>query len=104
MIRQAKSIRNSAKLPQQQDAHAGLAGWIWSLCELLLILSGVTELCLTKLDVLSGLDEIQVCVGYKLNGKDVTYADVDAYGLDKVETVYQNGQRLEGRYQQSKVI
>lgn len=52
-------------------------------------LSGVTELCLTKLDVLSGLNEIQVCVGYKLNGKDVTYADVDAYGLGEVECVHQ---------------
>lgn len=52
-------------------------------------LSGVTELCLTKLDVLSGLDEIQVCVGYKLSGKDVIYADVDAYGLSEVECVYQ---------------
>ena len=52
-------------------------------------LSGVTELCLTKLDVLSGLNEIQVCVGYKLNGNNVTYADVDAYGLGEVECVYQ---------------
>jgi adenylosuccinate synthase len=51
-------------------------------------LSSVTEVCLTKLDVLSGLDEIQVCMGYKLNGKDVRYADVDAYGLDEVELVY----------------
>jgi len=51
-------------------------------------LSGVTELCLTKLDVLSGLDEIQVCTGYKLNGQPVRYADVDAYGLDDVEIVY----------------
>ena len=51
-------------------------------------LSGVTELCLTKLDVLSGLDEIQVCTGYKLNGSDIRYADVDAYGLSKVELVY----------------
>jgi adenylosuccinate synthase len=51
-------------------------------------LSGVTELYVTKLDLLSGLDEIQVCVGYKLNGKDVTYADVDAYALDQVETIY----------------
>ncbi len=52
-------------------------------------LSGVTELCITKLDVLSGLDEIQVCTGYKLNGKNVSYADVDTYGLQDVETVYQ---------------
>ena len=51
-------------------------------------LSGVTELCLTKLDVLSGLEEIQVCMGYKLNGKEIRYADVDAYGLGKVELVY----------------
>jgi adenylosuccinate synthase len=51
-------------------------------------LSGVTELCLTKLDVLSGLEEIQVCTGYKLNGKSVRYADIDAYGLDEVEIEY----------------
>ena len=48
-------------------------------------LSGVTELCLTKLDVLSGLEKIQVCTGYKLNGQPVRYADVDAYGLEDVE-------------------
>ncbi|MCL4275612.1 MAG: adenylosuccinate synthase [Anaerolineales bacterium] len=52
-------------------------------------LSGVTELCLTKLDILSGLEQIQVCVNYKLDGRSVRYADVDAYGLDKVECVYQ---------------
>jgi adenylosuccinate synthase len=52
-------------------------------------LSGVTELCLTKLDILSGLEEIEVCVNYKLDGKAVRYADVDAYGLDRVECVYQ---------------
>jgi adenylosuccinate synthase len=53
-------------------------------------LSGITELCLTKLDVLSGLEEIQVCVNYKLDGKAIRYADTDAYGLDRVECVYQN--------------
>jgi adenylosuccinate synthase len=64
-------------------------GWLdLELVRTAIALSGVTELCLTKLDVLSGLDGIQVCVGYRLNGKDVTYADVDAYGLDEVETVY----------------
>jgi adenylosuccinate synthase len=52
-------------------------------------LSGVTELCLTKLDILSGLKEIQVCVNYKLDGKFIRYADVDAYGLEEVECFYQ---------------
>ena len=51
-------------------------------------LSGVTELCLTKLDVLSGLDEIQVCTGYKLNGRSIRYPDVDAYELEEVELEY----------------
>ncbi|GAB4445663.1 MAG: adenylosuccinate synthase [Anaerolineales bacterium] len=52
-------------------------------------LSGVTEICLTKLDILSGLEEIRVCVNYKLDGKAVRYADVDAYDLERVEPVYQ---------------
>lgn len=52
-------------------------------------LSGITELCLTKLDILSGLKEIQVCVNYKFEGKTVRYADVDAYALEDVECVYQ---------------
>jgi adenylosuccinate synthase len=52
-------------------------------------LSGVTELCLTKLDVLSGLEEIKVCTRYELSCDPVRYADVDAYGLEKVETVFE---------------
>jgi adenylosuccinate synthase len=46
-------------------------------------------LCLTKLDVLAGLSEIQVCTGYRLHGRDMHYADLDAYGLDEVELVYE---------------
>jgi adenylosuccinate synthase len=52
-------------------------------------LSGATELCLTKLDVLSGLKEIKVCTRYELSCDPIRYADVDAYGLDDVETVYE---------------
>ncbi len=52
-------------------------------------LSGVTELCLTKLDVLSSLEEIKVCTHYEMNGRTVRYADVDSYGLDQVETIYE---------------
>ena len=52
-------------------------------------LSGVTEICLTKLDVLSSLEEIKVCTHYELNGETLRYADVDAYGLEQVKPVYQ---------------
>ena len=65
-------------------------GWLdLEIVKTAVLLSGVTELCLTKLDVLSDLKELQVCIGYKLDGKAVGYTDVDAYGLDKVEKVYQ---------------
>ena len=64
-------------------------GWLdLEIVKTAVLLSGVTELCLTKLDVLSGLEELQVCVAYRLDGQDVGYTDVDAYGLDKVEKVY----------------
>ena len=34
-------------------------------------INGVSGLCMTKLDVLDGLDEVKLCVGYKIDGKDV---------------------------------
>lgn len=33
--------------------------------------NGVTGLCITKLDVLDGLEQIRICVGYRLDGKVV---------------------------------
>ena len=34
-------------------------------------LNGLTGIALTKLDVLDGLDELKICVGYRLNGSDI---------------------------------
>lgn len=51
-------------------------------------LNGVDGLFLTKLDVLSRFEEIPICVGYRLNGRRVSYADVDAYTLSQVEPIY----------------
>ena len=47
-----------------------------------------TALALTKIDVLSYLDEIPVCVGYKLNGKLTDRFPYTA-DLDKCEAVYE---------------
>ncbi len=64
-------------------------GWLdLELVKTAVELSGVTELCLTKLDVLSGLDEIKVCTRYELSCDPVRYTDVDTYVLEKVEPVY----------------
>ncbi|HPT49544.1 MAG TPA: adenylosuccinate synthase [Accumulibacter sp.] len=44
-------------------------------------INGVTGLCITKLDVLDGLGELKICVGYRLAGKIV---DLLPMGADEV--------------------
>ena len=50
--------------------------------------SGIDQLFLTKLDILSEFDEIKICTGYKFNGKSVHYFDLDSYQLARVKPVY----------------
>jgi adenylosuccinate synthase len=53
------------------------------------VLNGIDELAVTKMDVLDALPKIKVCVAYKLDGKliDTVPADVDA--LLRCQPVYQ---------------
>ncbi|MCB0320693.1 MAG: adenylosuccinate synthase, partial [Bdellovibrionales bacterium] len=51
-------------------------------------LNGIDTLALTKLDVLSGLEKIEVCVSYRLNGKKCEDVPVLAEELAEVEPVY----------------
>ncbi|MFT5423037.1 MAG: adenylosuccinate synthase [Phycisphaerales bacterium] len=52
------------------------------------MVSGATEICLTLLDVLSGLDELRVCTGYRLPDGSVTDRFIaDAFTLEGVEPV-----------------
>jgi adenylosuccinate synthase len=50
--------------------------------------SGISSLCVTKLDVLDGLSEIKVCTGYKLDGKKIDDFPLDISRLDDCEPVY----------------
>ena len=52
-------------------------------------ISGITGIALTKLDVLDELDEIKMCVGYKLNGKSIDYLPAAVEDQIKVKPVYQ---------------
>lgn len=52
------------------------------------IISGFTGIAVTKLDVLDDFDELQICIGYTLNGKRVHYYDGDAEFLNKIKPVY----------------
>ncbi|HEX7599648.1 MAG TPA: adenylosuccinate synthase [Polyangia bacterium] len=52
-------------------------------------LSGIGGLALTKLDVLSGLDKIQLCVQYRLGGKIFDEMPLDPEDLAAVEPIYE---------------
>ncbi|MEN6463541.1 MAG: adenylosuccinate synthase [Syntrophaceae bacterium] len=53
-------------------------------------LSGITGLSLTKLDVLTGLDKIKICTGYRVGGELITNAvPSDLKVLAKCEPVYE---------------
>jgi adenylosuccinate synthase len=51
--------------------------------------SSVSGLCLTKLDVLDGLDTLQICVGYKSNGRVSEHPPLFADAFAEVEPVYE---------------
>jgi len=53
-------------------------------------INGTDALFVTKLDTLSGIDELKIGVGYKLDGKPAHYADLDAARLARVEVVYRS--------------
>jgi adenylosuccinate synthase len=51
--------------------------------------SGISGLALTKLDILDGFDEIKVCVGYKLDGKDIDHLPAGEGAQARVVPVYE---------------
>ena len=52
-------------------------------------LNSLTELALTKLDVLDGFESVKVCTDYRLDGSTLTsYPDRSSL-LDRVEPVYE---------------
>ena len=50
---------------------------------------GIDGIALTKLDVLDGFDEIKVCVGYRLDGKEIDYYPSNAGTQARVEPIYE---------------
>ena len=51
--------------------------------------NGIHGIALTKLDVLDGLEEIKICTGYKLNGKEINYFPASQADQDAVEPIYE---------------
>jgi len=52
-------------------------------------INGFTSVALTKLDVLDALEEIKVCVGYKLDGKECESLPAVSQDLRRIEPIYE---------------
>ena len=58
--------------------------------------SGIHGLALTKLDILDGLDEIKVCVRYRLEGREIDYLPASEHAQAAVEPVYETIEGWQG--------
>lgn len=50
---------------------------------------GLTSLVVTKIDTLAGLDKLQMCVGYELDGKVIDYFPASLEDLAKCKPIYE---------------
>ncbi|MDK1490525.1 adenylosuccinate synthase [Sinorhizobium sp. 7-81] len=50
--------------------------------------NGITGIALTKLDVLDGLDELKICVGYTLDGREIDHLPASQAQQASVKPVY----------------
>ena len=50
---------------------------------------GVDGIALTKLDVLDGMDEVKICIGYELAGKSIDYLPSGLSQMEAVRPVYE---------------
>jgi adenylosuccinate synthase len=51
-------------------------------------INSISGLCITKLDVLDGLDTIRICVGYEINGEERRTPPVGADALEGCKPIY----------------
>ena len=66
-------------------------GWLdAALLKRSFIINGLSGLCITKLDVLDGLTEIKVCVGYELHGQRVDILPLDADDIVACRPIYES--------------
>ena len=85
----AKTCANAAtNTARSQDVRAAAAGSICLYSDTRMI-NGVNWWVVTKLDVLDELDEVPVCVGYKINGKKTESIPALATGFETVECIYE---------------
>ena len=74
---------------QLQGVLVDADGWNCALkyvCEL----NGVTQLCITKLDVLEGLSQLNICTAYKTKDEAEVSYPLEVSELEKIEPEYES--------------
>ena len=65
-------------------------GWFDSvLVKQTVVTGGIDGIALTKLDVLDGFDEIKLCIGYKLDGREIDFLPADSGEQARCKPVYE---------------
>jgi adenylosuccinate synthase len=52
------------------------------------MISGITKLAITKLDVLNGLDTVKICTNYELNGEEIDFFPANIEEVKKCKPIY----------------
>ena len=72
-------------------------GWFDAVaCRYASRLNGCDDLSIMKLDVLDGFDEIQVCIGYEVNGEVIDYMPLDLENVKPVYKTFKGWDKTEG--------
>jgi adenylosuccinate synthase len=53
---------------------------------------GIQGIALTKLDILDGFSEIKLCVGYRLDGREIDYLPASEHAQARVEPIYETAE------------
>ncbi len=53
-------------------------------------INSISGLCITKLDVLDGLETVRLCTGYKLDGEVIDVPPVDTDAFERCEPIYED--------------
>jgi adenylosuccinate synthase len=51
-------------------------------------INGISGLCITKLDILDGMETLKICIAYEYRGKRTEYAPLDSAGWEDCKPVY----------------
>jgi adenylosuccinate synthase len=86
---EAKEVRDRGKEYGAVTGRPRRCGWLdLMVLRYAVMLNGIESLVVTKLDVFDTQPEIQVCVGYELNGAPVCEMPASVEELERVKPVY----------------